>query len=190
MKFRFAVVTLAFSFPFLALAQETYNIDPIHTTPTFEVSHGGMSLQRGSFSKTTGKITLDRAAKKGTIDVTIDTSTVNTNHAARDGVLRSDRFFDVAKFPTMTFKAANLKFDGENVVAADGELTMLGVTKPVTLAVTHFVCGPSPFNKAITMCGAEVTTTIKRSEWGMKTGIPLMQGDDVKIAIPVEAVKE
>jgi polyisoprenoid-binding protein YceI len=190
MKLRLAAAAFALALSAPAFGQETYNIDPNHTMPTFEVGHGGISLQRGSFAKATGKVTLDRAGKKGTIDVTIDTSTINTNHAARDGVLKSERFFDVAKYPTMTFKSNSLKFDGENVVGADGELTMLGVTKPVALAVTHFNCGPSPFNKAITICGAEVTTSIKRSEWGMKSGIPLMQGDDVRIAIPVEAVKE
>jgi polyisoprenoid-binding protein YceI len=185
MKSRLAAAVFALAFSVPALAQETYNIDPNHTFPTFEVGHGGISMQRGSFSKTTGKVTLDRAAKKGTIDVTIDTSTVNTNQAARDGVLKSERFFDVAKYPTMTFKASSLKFDGDNVVGADGELTMLGVTKPVALTVMNFKCAPT-----MKVCGAEVTAAIKRSEWGMKTGIPLMQGDDVKIAIPVEAVKE
>ena len=189
MKLRLAAAAFALALTAPAFGQETYNIDPNHTMPTFEVSHGGMSLQRGSFSKATGKITLDRAAKKGTLDVTIDTSTINTNHAARDGVLKSDRFFNVAQFPTMTFKSTNFRFDGENVVGAEGELTMLGVSKPVTLTVTNFACGPSVFNKSVTMCGAEVTAAIKRSDWGMKGGIP-STGDDVKIAIPVEAVKE
>ncbi len=168
---------------------ETYRIDSNHTIPTFEIFHAGFSLQRGSFSKTTGRITLDRAAKTGTIDVAIDVATVNTNQAARDAVLKSDRFFDVAQFPTMTFRSSTLRFDGDAVVGADGELTLLGVARPVALAVANFRCGPHPLNKAVQVCGAEVTTSIKRSAWGMASGIP-DPADDVKIAIPIEAVAE
>jgi len=89
----------------------------------------------------------------------------------------------------MSFKSSSLKFDGDKVVAADGELTMIGVTKPVALKVTNFVCAENPFNKK-PMCAGEVTTTIKRSEWGMKAGIPNSSSDDVKIVIPIEAYKD
>ena len=89
----------------------------------------------------------------------------------------------------MSFKSTALSFDGDRVVGADGELTLLGVTKPVKLTVANFVCGDHPFTKK-PMCGAEVTAAIKRSEWGMKYGVPKAVGDDVKIMIPVEAYKE
>jgi len=172
-----------------ARAQETYVIDPVHSQPMFEVQHMGYSLQRGTFSKASGKITLERAAKKGAIDVTIDTTSVKTIDPRLDTHVRGEDFFNVAKYPTMSFKSTALSFDGDRVVGADGELTLLGVTKPVKLTVANFVCGDHPFTKK-PMCGAEVTAAIKRSEWGMKYGVPKAVGDDVKIMIPVEAYKE
>jgi polyisoprenoid-binding protein YceI len=172
-----------------ALAQETYVIDPVHSQPMFEVQHMGFSLQRGVFSKATGKITLDRSARKGAIDVTIDATSVKTIDPKLDTHIRSEDFFNVAQYPSMTFKSSELSFDGDRVVGADGELTMLGITKPVKLKVANLVCGDHPFTKKA-LCGAEVTTTIKRSDWGMKYGIPKALGDDVKIMIPVEAYKE
>jgi len=171
-----------------AASQETYNIDPQHSQPMFEVSHMGFSLQRGNFSGATGKITLDRTAKKGTIDVTLDTRTVRTSDPTLDTRVRGEDFFNVATYPTMTFKSSQLSFDGDRLVGADGELTMLGITKPVKLTVANFVCGSHPYTKN-PMCGAEVSTTIKRSEWGMKYLAPKMVGDDVKITIPVEAYR-
>ncbi len=172
-----------------APAQETYVIDPVHSQPMFEVRHMGFSLQRGTFSKATGKITLDRAARKGAIDVTIDTTTVKTIDPGLDTHVRGEDFFNVAKYPSMTFKSSELSFDGDRVVGADGELTLLGITRPVKLKVANFVCGDHPFTRK-PMCGAEVTATIKRSEWGMKYGVPKAVGDDVKIMIPVEAYRE
>lgn len=173
-----------------AVAEDVYNIDPIHSQPMYEIQHmKGISVQHGSFGKLTGKVTLDRAAKKGTIDVTIDTSTVRSHDARLDNILKGEDYFNVAKYPTMTFKSSDLKFDGDNIVGAEGELTMIGVTKPVTLKMTHFTCGENPFNKK-PVCGGEATATIKRSDWGMKTGIPVSSGDDVKLILPIEAYKE
>ena len=132
-------------------------------------------------------MTLDRAAKKGTIDVTIETASVRSHDPRPDAALKGEKYFNVEKYPTMTFKSSSLMFDGDRVVGAEGELTMLGVTKPVSLKVSNFTCGDHPFNKK-PMCGAEVTATIKRSEWGMTAGIPFAPADDVKIMIPVEAL--
>ena len=189
MKARVAVVTFALALAAPAFAEDSYVIDPTHTFPGFEILHGGYSLQRGSFGGANGKITLDRAGKKGTVAVTIDAATVDSRMPARDVYLKSERFFDVAKYPTITFKSSDLRFDGETLVAAEGELTMHGVTKPVKLAVANFKCGQSPFNRDKQMCGAEITAMIRRSEWGITTGIPNI-ADDVKIAIPIEAIKE
>ena len=91
--------------------------------------------------------------------------------------------------PTITFKSTSLTFDGDRVVGINGELTLLGVTKPVTLKLVNDVCGEHPFNKK-PMCGAEATTTIKRSEWGMKYGIPKAVSDEVKLTLPIEAYKD
>ncbi len=173
------------------LADDTYNIDPVHSQPRYEIQHmRGLSTQTGYFTKLSGKVTLDRAAKKGSIDVTIDTTSIRSHDASRlDAILKGEQYFNVEKYPTMSFKSTSLQFDGDKVVGADGELTMIGVTKPVALKVTNFACTENPFNKK-PMCAGEVTTTIKRSEWGMKTGIPNSSGDDVRIVIPIEAYLE
>jgi len=173
-----------------AVAEDVYNIDPIHSQPMYEIQHmKGISVQHGSFAKLTGKVTLDRAAKKGTIDVTIDASTIRSHDARLDNILKGEDYFNIAKYPTMTFKSSDLKFDGDNVVGAEGELTMIGVTKPVTLKMTRFTCGENPFNKK-PVCGGEATATIKRSDWGMKAGLPVSSSDDVKLILPIEAYKE
>lgn len=173
-----------------ALADETYTIDPAHSEPRYEIQHmGGMSMQWGSFGKLTGKITLDRAAKKGTIDVTIDTASIRSHDARVDAILKGENYFNVEKYPTMSFKSTSLAFDGDKLVGADGELTMIGVSRPVALKVANFACAENPFNKK-PMCAAEATATIKRSEWGMKTGIPKSSGDEVRIVIPIEAYRD
>jgi polyisoprenoid-binding protein YceI len=170
-------------------AQETYTIDPVHSQPTFEARHLGFSQQHGSFAKSTGKITLDRAAKKGTVEVVIDTTSIRTYDPRLDEQMKSENFFNVAKYPTLTFKGNNVIFDGDRVVQVDGDLTMLGVTKPVSLKVANFVCGEHPTNKK-PMCGAEATTTIMRSEWGMKYALPKAVSDEIKLTIPIEAYKD
>jgi polyisoprenoid-binding protein YceI len=173
-----------------AVAQETYVLEQAHSRPSFEARHLGFSTQFGSFSGVTGKVTLDRAAKKGTIDITIDATTVRTFEPRLDNTVKGERFFNVEKFPTITFKSSSLKFDGDRLTDVDGELTMLGVTKPVNLKVVDFKCGEQPFNKK-PMCGADATATIKRSDWGMTTGIANgVPADEVTLRIPVEAYKE
>jgi polyisoprenoid-binding protein YceI len=172
-----------------ALAQEaTYAIEATHTFPSFEVNHLGFSTHRGRFNKTSGSIKVDMAAKKGAIDVVVDTASVDTGHDKLENHLKAEDFFNVAKFPTMTFKSNTLKFEGDKLVSATGDLTLLGVTKPVTLTVNAFKCGANPISKKET-CGADVTTSIKRSEFGMKTYVPAI-GDDVKITIQIEALKQ
>jgi polyisoprenoid-binding protein YceI len=170
-------------------AEENYVTDPAHSQPSYEIRHTIFSTQRGDFLKSTGKITIDREAKKGSIDVSIDTTSIRSHDPRLDSILKGEDYFNVAKYPTMTFKSTALRFDGDRVTSVDGELTMIGVTRPVTLKVADFQCGENPFNKK-PMCGAEASTTIKRSEWGMKTGVGRSSGDDVKITIPIEAYKE
>lgn len=167
---------------------ETYTIDSRHTFPSFEVMHFGMSLQRGTFTKTSGKISVDKAARTGSVDVTIDAASVSTGEAKLADHLRNQDFFNVAAHPNVTFKGTKFNFDGDKVKSVDGELTMLGVTKPVTLTAQHFNCGNHPMNKKA-MCGAEFTTTIKRTEWGMKYAVPAV-ADDVLLRINVEAFKD
>lgn len=173
-----------------AFAQETYVIDPVHSQPQWIATHLGFSNQHGNFGKAAGKIVLDRAAKKGSIDVSIDATSIRTYSDRLDQVVKGEKFFNVEKFPTMAFKSTSLKFDGDSLVGADGELTMLGVTKPVTLKVNNFKCGEQPFNKK-PMCAAEATATIRRSEWGMTEGIKFSNpADEIQLVIPVEAYRE
>jgi len=171
-------------------APQTYVIDPVHSQPQWETNHVGFSDQRGSFGKVEGKIVIDREEKKGQVDLTIDATSIRTYDARLDAVVKGERFFNVEKFPTLTFKSSDVKFDGDRVVAVNGELTMLGITKPVSLAVTKFACGASPFSKK-PMCGARAAATIKRSEWGMSNGLAIGNpADEIVLMLPVEAYLE
>jgi polyisoprenoid-binding protein YceI len=183
-----AAAALLLSAP--ALAQvETYIIDATHTFPSFEISHLGFSTQRGRFNNTTGKILLDMTAKSGSVEVNIDTNSIDTGLEALEKVLRDPDWFGVAQFPTMTFKGDRLRFEGDKLVGVDGALTLRGVTRPVSLKVDHFRCAMHPLRKK-PACGADATTTLKRSEFGMvKFPAPIV-GEDVKIAIQIEAIKD
>lgn len=190
MNIRTALATIVALVAVPAFAQETYVIDPVHSQPQWIARHIGFSNQHGNFGKATGKIVLDRAAKKGSIDVSIDATSIRTYDERLDKVVKGERFFNVEKFPTLTFKSTNLAFDGDKLVGADGELTMLGVTRPVSLKISNFGCGEQAFNKK-PMCGAEATATIKRSDWGMTDGLKIGNpGDEIGLVIPVEAYRD
>jgi len=184
----FAAVALTLALP-AAAAEETYTIDSVHSQPQYEVRHRGFSQQRGTFTKLSGKITLDRSAGTGTVNILIDPTSVRSGDLTLDNVLKGEAYFNTERFPTLTFRSNNVRFDGDRLVEVVGDFTMLGVTRPVRLKVDNFVCGQDPLFKK-PMCGAEVTTTIKRSDWGMTRGIPLAPADEVRISIPVEAYRE
>ena len=169
-------------------APETYIIDGTHTMPRFEYSHFGYSTQVSRFDKTSGTIILDRAAKTGSVDVVIDAKSVNTGYPLFNEHIQGEDFFDTAKYPTITFKSKSLKFDGDKLASVDGDLTIKGVTKPVTLTVTSFHCMPHPMRKK-DACGANATTKIKRSEFNAGKHAPYVS-DEVTLTIPVEAVKD
>lgn len=169
-------------------APETYIIQNAHTFPRFEYNHLGYSNQVSRFDKTTGTIVIDRAAKSGSVDVVIDTRSVNTGLPLFNEHIQGEELFDTAKYPTITFKSKKLKFDGDNLASMDGELTIKGVTKPVTLTVTSFHCKPHPMLKK-DACGANATTKIKRSEFNVSKHVPYVS-DEVTLTIPVEAIKE
>jgi polyisoprenoid-binding protein YceI len=167
---------------------ETYTIDPRHTIPTYEVSHLGYSMQRGRFDRTRGKITIDTAAKKGSADVTVDAASVSSGVDKLDEHLKGEDFFNVARHPQITFKSSDFAFEGDTLRSATGELTMNGITKPVTLTANIFRCAMNPVLKK-KQCGADLVTTIKRSDFGMKYALPAL-GDDVTLRIPVESMKD
>ncbi len=193
---RTSSLLLALLLPLGAIAApETYNLDPTHTVPNFSVQHFGMSTVWGHFERATGKVVLDMAAKSGSLEVKIPTATISTGDAkrpdggrSRDDHLRSTDFFNVAEFPEMAYKSTKLAFAGDKVHSVEGTLTLLGVSKPVTLTVTAFNCGPNPGNKKA-MCGADLVGSIKRSDFGMKYAVPLVS-DEVKLFIAVEGYKE
>src|SRR5688572_3297384 len=138
----------AFAIAAPALAQEVYVSDPPHTQAFFEVGHLGIAWIRGRFNAVDAKVMLDRSAKQGTIEAVIKTASLDTGHEARDKHLRSADYLDVEKFPTMMFKSGNLKFAGDTLTGADGELTIMGVTRPVSLNVSMFRCIQHPANKS------------------------------------------
>jgi polyisoprenoid-binding protein YceI len=169
-------------------AAQSYSIDTRHTFPVFEVKHLGVSTQRGRFNSAAGKITLDRAAKKGSVELSIDVNSIDMGIAKWDEHMKSEDFFDAAKHPKIVFKSDNLKFDGDKVVGADGELTLRGVTKPLSVSAAGFNCTMHPMAKK-EVCGVDVTAAIKRSEFGMSYGLPGV-GDEVRLMVPVEAFKD
>lgn len=171
-----------------ALAADSYSIDSRHTYPIFEVNHMGFSTQRGRFNGTTGRIVLDAAAKKGGIEVSIDTASIDMGLDEWDKHMKGEDFFNVAAHPTMTFSADTVKFEDNRPVAAEGALTLLGVSKPVKLGIGNFRCGIHIMNRK-TVCGAEVSATIRRSDFGMTKYLPVV-GDEIRIVIPVEAFKD
>ena len=177
----------AFSAAALA-APETYVIDPNHTAPRFEYSHYGYTKQMHRFDKSSGKIVLDRAAQSGSVEVTIDAMSVNTGLALFNQIIQGEDFFDTAKHPNISFKSSKVRFDGGKPVAVEGNLTIKGVTRPVTLTVTSFSAKPNPFVKKDAI-GADAFAKIKRSDFNMAKYVPDVS-DEVTLSIAVEAIKE
>jgi polyisoprenoid-binding protein YceI len=170
-------------------ADTTYTIDPTHTYPSFEVSHLGFSTQRGRFDRTSGTITLDPQAQTGSADILIDTASVDTGLGILEERLRGPLFFDVAQYPGMSFKSDSFRFEQGRLAGVDGILTLLGVSRPVSLTVTGFKCGPNLAEQFRFACGADAEATIRRSEFGMKGYLPFV-GDEVKIRIQIEALRD
>lgn len=169
-------------------APETYAIESTHTFPSFSYAHMGLSTQISKFTKTSGTVVLDAAAKTGSVDVTIDMTSVETGVTVFNGHIQGDGFLDTAKFPTATFKSTKVVFEGDKPAAIEGNLTIKGVTKPVTLKVTHFVTKDHPMMKKPAM-GADASVVIKRSEFNAGKYVPAV-GDDVTITISLEAIKQ
>ncbi len=169
-------------------APTTYNIESNHTFPSFEADHMGISFWRGKFNKSSGTIVLDRAAKTGTLDITIDTASIDFGHDKMNEHAKNKDMFNVEKFPTATYKGKSIKFNGDTPVAVEGELTLLGVTKPVTLAINKFKCIQHPMFKR-EACGADASATFNRADFGLNYGVPMGFSPEVKLAIQVEALK-
>ena len=184
-------VTLACFSLFLsaaAWAADTYTVDSNHTLPLFEVNHLGFSTQRGRFDHATGKISLDLGQQTGAVEFSIDAGSINMGQPKWNEHMKSADFFNVAQFPTITYRSSRLIFADSKPVAAEGELTLLGITKPVRLKIEHFICGENPIVKKA-LCAADIETTLQRSAFGMTKYLPGVS-DAVQVRVPVEAFKD
>jgi polyisoprenoid-binding protein YceI len=185
---RYLLLALSLALPATALA-DTYTIDPNHTSIYFAINHLGFSTVYGRFDTFSGKISIDWQKGTGTADVTVDAGSVDTNVAKRDDHLRSPDFLNAMEFPQITFKSSGVKVgEGGASGTAEGQLTMNGVTRPVSLEVSHIHCGTNPLNGKDT-CGFDATARLMRSEFGVKYGLPAL-GDEVRLMFGVEAIKD
>ena len=169
-------------------APSTYSIDPTHTYATFEIMHFATSTNRGRFDKKEGTVVLDKAAKTGKVEVTIDMTSIDSGSDAFNKHLQSAEIFDVAKYPTAQFVGDKFTFNGDKLVSVSGELTLRGKTNPVTLNANSFNCYDNPMLKR-EVCGGDFEATIQRSQWGITYGIPGIP-DSVRLLIQIEAVKQ
>jgi polyisoprenoid-binding protein YceI len=193
---RLTLSALALALPLAAAAApESYTLDPQHTYPHFAVDHFGVSTMWGRFDKSSGKFTIDRAAKKGALELTVETTSLSTGDndkgarpRSRDEHLRSADFFNVAEFPRMSFKAGDVKFSGDSPAEVSGELTLLGVTRPLTLKIERWTCRDHPFSKK-PMCGGNASGTLKRADFGMKYAVPAV-GDEIRLYVEFEGYRE
>lgn len=185
------LATLAFALaataPALAVP-EVFVVDGTHTFPRFSYSHFGFSTQLSRFNTTTGKVVLDQAKKTGAVDIVIDTRSVDTGYATFNEHIQGEDFLDTAKYPSATFKSTRVHFKGDQPVAIDGQLTLKGVTRPVTLTVSSFKAMPHPMVKKDAI-GANAWTVVKRTDFNAGKYAPNV-GDDVRIDIALEAIKE
>ena len=170
-------------------APVAYAIDPTHTFATFEIGHFGASVNRGRFDKKEGKVELDKAAKAGKVEISIDVTSINSGTPAFNTHLQSPDLFNAAKFPTMTFVSDKFVFNGDKVSEVVGNLTLLGKTQPVTLKANHFNCYESPMLKR-EVCGGDFEATIDRTAFGMNYGVDWGFPKNVRLVVQVEAVKQ
>ena len=187
MKFKLLIAALLAASATAAFA-DTYTIDPKHTYPSFEADHKGLSILRGKFTRSSGSITLDRAAKTGSLDITIDAASLDFGlESFSNHVRTSAEGFDVAKFPTALYKGKAIKFNGDVPASVEGELTLKGVTRPLTLTINKFKCAENAMTKK-EVCGADASAEFKRTDFGIGIATPA-SAPEVKLQIEVEAMK-
>ncbi len=168
---------------------DSFTLDPTHTYPNFTVSHLGFSTMHGRFNKSSGKMTLDMKKGSGSVEVTIEAGSIDTGFAKRDKHLRGQDFLNAAEFPNIIYKSTNVKIENKKTAIIDGQLTITGISKPVQLKVDQISCGMHPFNKKQYVCGFNATAVIRRSDFGIKYGLPAI-GDEMQLSIEIEAVKD
>jgi polyisoprenoid-binding protein YceI len=183
-----ALLTLAAAGSVLA-APVTYQVDPSHTYPSFEGDHfGGLSVWRGKFTKTAGTIVYDKDKGAGTVDITVDTSSIDFGMPKLDEHAQSADLFDVAKYPTATYKGTLVNFKNGAPTQVQGQFTLHGVTHPLTLTINSFKCIINPMSKK-EVCGADAAGSFQRNDYGMSFGDKYGFKMDVKLQIQVEAIR-
>jgi polyisoprenoid-binding protein YceI len=189
MKHNVALLLLIFGVTSAIAAPTTYSVDPDHTHPSFEVDHfGGLSTWRGTFKKTSGTVEIDTAARTGAVDVVIDTATIDFAHDKLNAHVSSPEMLDVAKYPTAEYKGKFVEFANGVPKTISGNLTLHGVTKPVTLTINSFKCFEHPMLKK-QVCGADAGGTFNRADFGVNYGQQYGFKQDVLLRIQVEGVK-
>ncbi len=184
-----AAAALAGAFASTACAAPvTYGAEAHHTFANFSYNHQGLSTQISKFSKTSGTVVYDKAAKTGSVDITSDMKSVETGSSLFNNHIQGADFRDTAKFPTATFKSTKVVFAGDKPASIEGNLTIKGITKPVTLTVSHFVNMEHPMAKKDAI-GANASAVIKRSEFNAGKYAPYV-GDEVTITVSLEAIAQ
>ncbi len=177
--------------PATAWAQPaTYSVEPTHTFVNWEARHFGVSTSRGRFDRTRGNITYDAKARTGKAEIIIDMKSISTGVAPFDAHLRQDDYFDVDKHPEARFVSTSFNFNDDKLVEVPGQLTMRGVTHPITLKAVRFACYDNTFLKR-EVCGGDFEATVVRSKYGIVHGLPVVVPDDaIRLQIQIEAVRQ
>jgi polyisoprenoid-binding protein YceI len=188
MKYALPVALLGLVTGSAVAAPVTYSIDPSHTYPSFEADHmGGLSVWRGKFDKSSGTIVLDKDKSSGTVEITVDAASIDFGHAKLNEHAKSAEIFDVEKFPTATYKGTLVKFKDGAPTEVEGQFTLHGVTKPLTLKINQFKCMLNPMTKK-EVCGADASATLNRSDYGVSFGDKYGFKQEVKLQIQVEGI--
>lgn len=169
-------------------AVETFTITPSNTIPSFEVRHSGFATQRGRFGNTEGKVVMDPDKQVGQVKIVIDANSVETGIAPLDDALRTADFLNTRHYPALTFDSTRFHFDRDTLVGVDGKMTLLGVTQPISLKVTHYVCSVDPVTSRY-HCEVDAEASFRRSDFGMGHLIPIVS-DEVKLRIKVNADRD
>ncbi len=190
MKIALPAVVLAAVASAALASPVTYQVDPGHTYPSFAADHmGGLSVWRGKFDKSSGTIVLDKDKSAGTVDITVDTSSIDFGHEKLNEHAKGPDMFDVAKYPTATYKGKLANFKNGAPTQVQGEFTLKGVTKPLTLTINQFECKPNPMTKK-EVCGADASATFNRKDYNLSYGEGYGFKMEVALSIQVEAVRQ
>ena len=170
-----------------AAGADTYTIDKDHTYPSFEFSHMGISVWRGKFNRTSGKVNYDREARSGDVNIVVPTASIDFGHKAMNEAAIAADWLNTEQHPVMTYQG-KLRFEGDTPVGVEGQLTLLGVTKPLSLKINQFKCIPHPLYRR-EYCGADAEGVLNRADWGL-TSYAEGELGRIRMRIQVEAMKD